>query len=883
MEVVLEESLEDDQCKVQAILFDVATSVTGMEIVVEKSLEEQCNVQEILFDASVIVDESKVQDSLIDDWSERVLSESETTERKQSINEMISLIINQKVEQRKRKELNQFAVFELFIVYTYRGKFLKDFTIMLLQQSETFLERQINVSKKSAWFQSLDRDGRRNFTRKTKRFVYRFLYQMVSTLFATLKDSISLSPTELEDKYPFLLEMHKKTQTFMVKEIASRTVFAEDIFYVGCTKLGSLNCDCQPGRLISAIIHADVLKAFEEKSPNKALSAIQDNLGINLNKETTQELYGMVEQFFDPNNRLRKFPRDIASIHLRHVSISDRIISTIKILKRQRVSKDQFKSILENEISFNSNEDISVTLERLTVSTPEVFQFLHLPVSALTPSNNLFCGFLNLVMHAIRLLYKTEYMDPRSKCHFSTLKLLRNLVGENFSYEESLSYLRIELFSAEEVSPGDLVRILCERQLSKKVSEVGLIDLSSIASEQDLQDSIGDLFTSALLNSHCGIFVVQFRGQSVGFKGPIPFSFYYDCDCNSKSLASFRWVRPDPENYVPSGLIELDQDSTVLQSFDLQCLGGIYFSERLGSYKFAFLSYSPNYRNAKYSQFILDNNSRLNTINNSLLSINVDFSHRLVSLILIKRKDCSSRYDHPLEIVSNSFLEIQGLQHQCYAKYVRISDERLASCADLNEWLTSDSMNALVIIINKYYGEFNDQTRNIFFDTFCFVSFESKKQHLEPFLADMNKLTSVMHFPINIDNVHWVYSFISVEHETIFFMDSIARSIDSFNPSVQKRMVEFANKIITHSSNVFKPVYHTSPPQCDGVSCGVFTILNILKVSKAVHDGELESFLADQEWGKKHFSNSKKAEIRSNFVDIIRGTKSVDVLFKYLK
>jgi hypothetical protein len=54
-----------------------------------------------------IQDESKVQDSLIDDWSKKVLSESETTERNKSINKLISLIINQKVEQRKRKELNQ--------------------------------------------------------------------------------------------------------------------------------------------------------------------------------------------------------------------------------------------------------------------------------------------------------------------------------------------------------------------------------------------------------------------------------------------------------------------------------------------------------------------------------------------------------------------------------------------------------------------------------------------------------------------------------------------------------------------------------------------------------------------------------------------------------
>ena len=86
-----------------------------MEVVAEKNVvDEECEVQEILLDASVI-DESKVQDSLIDDWSKKVLSESDLTERNKSIKEIISLIITQKVEQRKRKELNQFAVFELFI------------------------------------------------------------------------------------------------------------------------------------------------------------------------------------------------------------------------------------------------------------------------------------------------------------------------------------------------------------------------------------------------------------------------------------------------------------------------------------------------------------------------------------------------------------------------------------------------------------------------------------------------------------------------------------------------------------------------------------------------------------------------------------------------
>ena len=57
-----------------------------MEVVAEKNVVEfdECKVQEIVLDASVI-DESKVQDSLIDDWSKKVLSESETTERNKRI------------------------------------------------------------------------------------------------------------------------------------------------------------------------------------------------------------------------------------------------------------------------------------------------------------------------------------------------------------------------------------------------------------------------------------------------------------------------------------------------------------------------------------------------------------------------------------------------------------------------------------------------------------------------------------------------------------------------------------------------------------------------------------------------------------------------------
>ena len=206
----------------------------------------------------------------------------------------------------------------------------------------------------------------------------------------------------------------------------------------------------------------------------------------------------------------------------------------------------------------------------------------------------------------------------------------------------------------------------------------------------------------------------------------------------------------------------------------------------------------------------------------------------------------------------------------------------LARCADEDGWLCSNGVNALVILINKYFGEYDDTSRNIFFDTYCYDLFEAKKHRLHPFLEDMNKSTSVMHFPINIENHHWVYSFISVEHETIFFMDSIAPSIDSFNSSVREKMVQFAGTNITHSGIVFKRKYLASPKQNDGVSCGVFTILNLLKVSKAVHEGQLDSFLADQSWGRKQRTVRDKKEIRSNFVDIIRGTKSVDVLFKYL-
>ena len=193
--------------------------------------------------------------------------------------------------------------------------------------------------------------------------------------------------------------------------------------------------------------------------------------------------------------------------------------------------------------------------------------------------------------------------------------------------------------------------------------------------------------------------------------------------------------------------------------------------------------------------------------------MNLNFSHRLVSLILIKRKDGSSRFENPLTVVNNTFVinELKGLRHQWTDSTTTVTDDVLARCADEDGWLCSNGVNALVILINKYFGEYDDTSRNIFFDTYCYDLFEAKKHRLHPFLEDMNKSTSVMHFPINIENHHWVYSFISVEHETIFFMDSIAPSIDSFKSSVREKMVQFAGTNITHSGIVFKRKYLASP------------------------------------------------------------------------
>lgn len=848
--------------------------------------QETLDIVEIANDLSREIDQGAVEDQLLDVWSKSVVNLS--SERKKCMGQVVSLIINQKLELRKQKESKELAVCELFLLYSYGGKYLKDFTFMLLQQSEKFLEKQIKCSQSSDWFASLDPFGRRNYIRKTKRFVYRFLHQMVNTLFATLKDSMILSFPELEGKYPYLLLLNNKSQS--LKEIASRSIFAEDIFFVGCTKLGSLNSDCRPQDLISAIFHDSILSTFHQRESEKAFAAIEAFLRqqlqicsskqaiFSLNKETRHQLLIMVEQFFDPSNQLRRYPKSNKLMEKRRIEapLTDTIRSAILNLKRQGVSKEYFKSILENEIFSSCKDDLAAFLNRLTDSkSNEVLQCLQGPISTLSTSDNLFCGFLTLVMHAIRLLYKKEVISSNTKCHLSTSMFLRNLVGDNLIYEESLANLGIEssAISRKELSPGDLVRILCEKQVSKKILDIGLIDLSSVASYLQLQDHIGELFSSHI--GDCGIYVVHFTGQNC-YSGPIPFSFHYDYDRMSKSLTSFQWVKAT-KNWK-NDLIDLcDSDSSI--TYDLQCFGGIYFSEKFGFYKFAFLSNTPDYQNGKYSLFSFDNTCRISSITSSLLQFHLDpsRSYRLVSLILIKKELSDNRWADPFLLSDDSLFTIPECRHQCFCFGARITAQCLNTCSDQAGWLTSEVINALVIMIDVYYGD-NDRNGNILFDSYCFDMFD-KNSTLTPFSDEMNNTTTVMHFPVNIKNNHWVYSFISVEKETIFFMDSLVSSITD---SVEKRMVDFANTTLTKSSISWKTAFLRSPYQDDSSSCGVFTILNILRVVKAVHERQIDSVIMDPSWGEKLFTTSEKVVIRSKIVNIIHRKQTVDVLFPYL-
>ena len=126
------------------------------------------------------------------------------------ITDFVTSFLNEHIEITKHRKRCLRTVFEMFLVFIYHGKRFLDFVSLLKDKANVFVEEEIEIFSRMNWFRSLSTDDKRNLKKRFKNNVYKFLFEMVSGVYAIFKDVRILNAGDLFDKYPFLSSAREK-------------------------------------------------------------------------------------------------------------------------------------------------------------------------------------------------------------------------------------------------------------------------------------------------------------------------------------------------------------------------------------------------------------------------------------------------------------------------------------------------------------------------------------------------------------------------------------------------------------------------------------------------------------------------------------------------
>ena len=121
------------------------------------------------------------------------------------------------------------------------------------------------------------------------------------------------------------------------------------------------------------------------------------------------------------------------------------------------------------------------------------------------------------------------------------------------------------------------------------------------------------------------------------------------------------------------------------------------------------------------------------------------------------------------------------------------------------------------------------------------------------FAPDFNihdtSVNAVVHIPINYaENLHWVYAFLHIATKTVYLMDSSVKNTKN-NNFIETNFHAFleadfnrrghhqrSNRSKSFLKWEFKVI--ASPPQGDSYNCGIYTIMNMVRVCELVNRHE---------------------------------------------
>ena len=815
---------------------------------------------------SQVVEKHIIEDNflrtLISDKDLHLSGGKDSTDR---ITDFVTSFLNEHIEATKHRKRCLRTVFEMFLVFIYHGKRFLDFVSLLKDKAIIFVEEELVNSSRMNWFNSLSTDDKRNLKKRFKNNVYKFLFEMVSGVYAIFKDVRILKTGDLFDKYPFLSSTGEKSKKALVN--ISSLFSAEDVFLVGLSRVAnSSNEIYKPEQLIPAIKNDHVIAFFKNNDDTSAFQSIIEYLpNLNgtytLSQAVQKQIKWIMREYLDTQNPFTKectivttntevpIPKSIVDSES-HEGMNDPISvikAAVHFFQKTDITIQEIKNAVQQKargmviFDFNENDYLTNPSEYLIFKSSNLVQ-------------SIVGGTLSLLLHAVRLLYLQDIVDATSVFHFTSQLLLNKLAKkDSINLVEAANHLQLDSYlKCERLEYSAVIRQFLLQHKSKQFIQLGSVEMATSTTDIIFSNSVKELLGN-LQKIDANVFFLNVSG-TVNLNGSLPRILTYKYNDDDERL-------------------------------DLVLFGSVYYSDDDRKYQFQFVSFSTKHHLGKHCvvTFSDGNSQTVNPLSYrkdkeakdvNRVFLKIRGSYKLVGLILMRSKSFLDIIYPPADTIWRIRSESPFVNHGLTLAITTKCLIELGSTG-FGGWLSSPTIQAFLILLTNYFKNISTHatSRNVVLDDELYASFnfESKYKASEGDQTVNIRYTqrtlsgvpadSVVHFPINTDNTHWRYSCADLCKKHIYLMNSYGHNSS-----------EVQNRLIACFKGIYGGKWVCSSLECpyqpDAYNCGIYTIMNIAYVVQSIEQTQTTDVLTDRtlsiQWGQRDIPCQQIREMLSD-------------------
>jgi len=267
--------------------------------------------------------------------------------------------------------------------------------------------------------------------------------------------------------------------------------------------------------------------------------------------------------------------------------------------------------------------------------------------------------------------------------------------------------------------------------------------------------------------------------------------------------------------------------------------------------------------------------------------------------------------DYPMTMVAD--LEKEGIKHKVLTpkNFLIYANNEITSnsVADMRDkgWLDGPVLNVLIHKAMRSFNSTSIRTKrynHIFMNDSVFLVLKESgrtpfiKEWSEEFYKDGKSFfddNNVVHILINHESMHWIYGVISMKFRTIMLLDSMdykKRTCKMQDPRDELEQVlrdyiglELEDHHPNTSLNWNVRAKVNCPKQNDNDSCGVYLILNALRVMRILEytDSTTHVTEKDVEWSTVFRKKEDIEPIRNSMAAVVIGKEDIKNLIPYTK